>query len=190
MRKFVPKKVKPIPDNATKVFSGIIFDVYQWQQVMFDGSTQTFEKLKRPDSVQVIAIKEGKIVVLEQEQSDIGFFYSLPGGRHDENTEDELQAAKRELLEETGMRFSNWKLISAIQPLSKIDWIIYTFLSTDFVDQTEQSLESGEKIVVTLKTLDEIKVLIKDPKTRNLEKDLFQQIESIDELINLPDCSK
>lgn len=190
MRNFTPTSIKLIPKDATKVFGGIIFDVYQWQQKMFDGSTQVFERLKRPDTVQVIAIKEGKIVVLEQEQPDTGLFYSFPGGRHDEDGEDELQASKRELLEETGMKFSNWKLISAVQPLVKIDWIVYTFIATDFIDQTSQSLDSGEKITVTLKTLDEIKELSKDPKTRNLEKDLFERVRSIQEFMNLPDCSK
>ena len=190
MRKYVPTNAKLIPDNATKVFSGIIFDVYQWQQKMFDGSTETFERLKRPDSVQIIAIKDEKIIVLEQEQPDIGFFYSFPGGRHDEEEEDELEAAKRELLEETGMKFSNWKLVSTIQPLSKIDWIIYTFIASDFSDQTNQNFDTGEKITVTYKTLDEVKELNNSPKTRNLEKDLFERVHSIQELINLPDCTK
>ncbi len=36
-----------IPPNAKRVFKGIIFDVYQWQQKMFDGSKETFEMLKR-----------------------------------------------------------------------------------------------------------------------------------------------
>ena len=36
-----------IPKNATKVFSGKTFDVYQWEQEMFDGSKKIFEKLKR-----------------------------------------------------------------------------------------------------------------------------------------------
>ena len=41
-----------IPHNAKKVFNGILFDVYQWKQKMFDNSIKTFEMLKRKSSLQ------------------------------------------------------------------------------------------------------------------------------------------
>ena len=66
MRTIVPENINGIPADAKRVFEGVIFDVYQWQQKMFDGSTETFEVLKRPDSVEVIAIKDGKMVVIHE----------------------------------------------------------------------------------------------------------------------------
>lgn len=185
MRTFVPADAKLIPEQATCVFHGIIFDVYQWQQKMYDGSTKIFERLKRPDSVQVIAVKDEKIVVLEQEQPDMGFFYSFPSGRHDVKSENELQAAQRELREETGMTFSSWRLVSATQPYSKIDWIVYTFLATDFISQQEQQLDAGEKIAITFKKLEEVKELNQQPQTRDLAKDIFDKVHSIQELVQL-----
>lgn len=53
-----------IPSEATKVFDGVIFDVYQWQQKMFDGSIETFEMLKRVSTVGIIAIKDDKLALL------------------------------------------------------------------------------------------------------------------------------
>lgn len=50
-----------IPINARRVFKGIIFDVYQWEQKMFDGNFKTFEMLKRPNTVEIIAIRDNKI---------------------------------------------------------------------------------------------------------------------------------
>lgn len=44
-----PKSKQPIPENAKLVFKGKIFDTYQWEQEMYDGSRVTFEKIKRPD---------------------------------------------------------------------------------------------------------------------------------------------
>lgn len=41
-----PKSKQPIPSFAKKVFKGIMFDVYQWQQKMFEGKLETFEKMK------------------------------------------------------------------------------------------------------------------------------------------------
>jgi len=42
--------------------------VYQWPQKMFDGSTATFEMIKRPDTVQIIATVGNKILMTQEEQ--------------------------------------------------------------------------------------------------------------------------
>lgn len=186
MRTFIPAEARLIPKQAKRVFQGEIFDVYQWPQKMFDGSFQTFEMLKRPDTVQIIAVKDGKIGILEQEQPGSGLFLDLPSGRHDIETETEIEAAKRELLEETGMTFSDWKLIRAENPYAKIDWIVFTFIADGFLSQTSQTLDAGEKISVTWKTLNEIKELIKQPKNRYLGKEIFERVNSVDELLAIP----
>ena len=85
------------------VFRGVIFDVYQWPQTMFDGSTETFEMLRRPDTVKIIAIKGDKIIITRQRQPRKDWFCTYPGGRIDPTDQNELAAAKRELREETGM---------------------------------------------------------------------------------------
>lgn len=65
-----PASKQPIPQTAKRVFEGKLFDVYQWDQELFDGKTITFEKLKRPDTVNVIPITtDGQIVISEQEQT-------------------------------------------------------------------------------------------------------------------------
>ena len=56
MRKYIPEWAKLVPKEAKKVFSGVIYDVYQWPQEMFDGSMQTFEMLGRPDTVKILAV--------------------------------------------------------------------------------------------------------------------------------------
>lgn len=45
-----------IPSHATKVFSGVIFDVYQWEQELFNGNIATFEALRRPSTVIIIPV--------------------------------------------------------------------------------------------------------------------------------------
>lgn len=56
------------PKQRPKSFEGVIFDVYQWEQELFDGSTTTFEMLKRPGTVYVIAIDSNDHVVIQQEE--------------------------------------------------------------------------------------------------------------------------
>ncbi len=54
MNKTVPDDAILIPDSAKRMFEGIIFDVYQWKQTQFDGTTRDFEMLKRPDTVVIL----------------------------------------------------------------------------------------------------------------------------------------
>lgn len=136
-----------IPPEAKRVFKGVIFDVYQWQQKMFDGSSQTFEILKRPNTVEVIAIKDGKICISHQSQPTKPDFYSLFGGRAEEG-EDPLVTAKRELLEESGMESNNWQLYKSYTPLHKIDWTIYTYIAKDCKKVSDLKLDPGEKIEI------------------------------------------
>ncbi len=186
MRTIIPPNAKLLPPQAKRVFTGMIFDIYQWQQPMFDGTTETFEMLKRPDTVKVIVVKDGKIVLLEEQQPHQSPFVDLPGGRHDHEEETELAAAQRELLEETGMAFANWRLLDATQPHTKIDWLVYVFLATDFVSQTKQTLDAGEKINVTLIEFDALKDLANNPKTRYLPREILDKAESLEQLLALP----
>jgi len=186
------KNAKLIPANAARVFHGEIFDVYQWPQQLFDGSTATFEMIKRDDTVTVLAVRDGKMVILKQKQPDTDDFYGIPGGRHDHEDETELDAAKRECTEESGMTFKNWKLVHIQQPVAKMDWFIYTFLATDFIKEVPQKLDAGEKISVQLMTIDEIKNVIANLSVNSrmdLPREIFDKVETIDDLLNLPEYS-
>lgn len=127
-----PTSKQPIPDHAERVFAGVLFDVYQWQQQMYDSTTQTFEKLKRPDTVIVFAVlDDGRIVLTRQEQPGKKPFIGAAGGRVDDG-EDILEAAKRELLEETGYKADDWTLWHSEQPISKIEWAVYVFVAKKY----------------------------------------------------------
>lgn len=185
MRTTTPKNAITIPPDAKRVFKGIIYDVYHWQQQMFDGSHETFERLKRPDTVRIIAVKDGKTVVQKQQQPDGPEFYDIPGGRHDEEDETEVEAAQRELLEETGMRFKTWRLLEVVQPGRKIDWLVYTFLATDFEGEQAPQLDSGEKITTELLPFDEAKQRLASAKGRHFPG-VMKRVDSLEDLLQLP----
>lgn len=150
-----PKSKQPIPDNAKKVFGGVFFDVYQWEQELFDGTKTLFEKLKRPDTVVVFPVlDDGKIILTEQEQPGKEPFIGATGGRVDEG-EDILEAAKRELLEESGYEASEFILWDAQHPTSKIDWVIYTFIAKGLKKVAGMNLDAGEKIALKPVSFDE-----------------------------------
>lgn len=150
-----PKSKQPIPDYAKKVFSGEIFDVYQWEQKLFDGTTAIFEKLKRPDTVVVFPVlPDGRIILTEQEQPGKETFIGATGGRVDEG-EGILEAAKRELLEESGYEAEKFIFWEAQQPVSKIDWVVYTFVAKGLKKVSEISLDGGERIILKSVDFDE-----------------------------------
>lgn len=151
-----PASKQPIPDHAKKVFKGVMFDTYQWEQEMFDGSKATFEKIRRPDTVVVFPVlPNGKIILTEQEQPGKVPFMGATGGKVDEG-EDILSAAKRELLEESGYEAEEFILWDAQHPLSKVDWVVYTFVAKGLKKTADLHLDPGEKIKLLNLTLDEL----------------------------------
>ncbi len=189
MRTIIPHGARLIPNNAKKVFTGQIFNVYHWDQELFNGEKATFEMLGRPDTLQILAIKDGKLLILHEQQPGSGPFYGLPGGRHDVEKETELEAAQRELLEETGMTFKTWRLIEVAQPHTKIEWFVYRYVATNFTSETKPHLDAGEKIEVELADLARARELANGPDVRHLPKDLLERVSSIEELADLPEFS-
>ena len=189
MKKIIPEDAKLIPDEAECVFSGVIYDIYQWQQELFDGSFATFEMLRRPDTIRAICIDDGKIVILNAQQSGTQSKTSFPEGRVDPKDASIVAAAQREVKEETGMEFANWKLVEVTQPDHKMEWFIYTLITTGKTKQSKQQLDAGEKISVSMKTFDEVKELVEN-STRSLfwSRNLFDAAISLDELRVLPNC--
>ena len=144
-----------MPDHAKLVFKGVVFDTYQWNQEMYDGSTAVFEKLKRPDAVIVYPVlDDGKILLIEQEQPGAELSLGAAGGRIDEG-EGVLEAAKRELLEETGYEASEFILWDARQPTLKIDSVVFTFIAKGARKVADMNLDSGEQISLKPVTFDE-----------------------------------
>ncbi len=153
-RRLLPDGAHLIPAQATCVFRGEIFDVYQWPQRIYDGSTATFEMLRRPDTVVVIAIdSDGRLLVNDEEQPNgIVRHDFLPMGRVDQEDVSVLAAAQRELREETGWEFANWRQLDVVQPEAKIEWFVHLFIAKEPIHRAAPQLDAGEKIVT--KTID------------------------------------
>ena len=160
-----PPSKQPLPENAKLVFKGIMFYTYQWEVDGYDGSKKFFEKLKRPDTAMIIPVTEnGRIIIALQEQPHKPPFIGTIGGRVDEG-EDILEAAKRELLEETGYEAKDWILFDSIQPVSKIEWAIYTFIAKSCKKVAEQDLDGAERIDLKFVSFDEfINLAVNDDK--------------------------
>lgn len=157
------KSDNQLPSNAKLAFKGKIFEVWQWDQKMFDGSVETFEKLRRTNTAQAIATVGDKILIQTQEQPDKKkSFSSLPGGRCEEG-ENAFEAAKRELLEETGYASDDWELWCEENPVGKMIWTVYTYIARNCYHKQAPNLDAGEKIISRLISFDEFLALSDDP---------------------------
>jgi ADP-ribose pyrophosphatase len=188
MKKVIPKDSVLLPDEARRMFKGMIFDTYQWPQKLFDGSEHTFEMLKRADTVTAICIVDDKILVIDDEQPHLGSRQSFPGGRVDETDEDILSAAQREVQEETGYSFKDWRLIKVWQPYRKMEWFVYVWLAWDMSAQQPPHLDPGEKITVESLDFDTVKSLVMQ-KTGYLgeSSDILKPLNSLPDLLASPE---
>ena len=139
-----------IPENATCVFSGVQFRIWQWPQVEFDGKTATYEMAERVPSLWVVAATEEGKIVLQREvhahNPDMPF-WSLPGGKGDFD-EDPLAGAKRELSEESGYASEDWTLFKHEAETAKISWQTYVYIARNAQKTHEPHPDGGEKIEV------------------------------------------
>lgn len=158
--------MKLIPEGARKVFSGKIFQVYQWDQELFDGSKTIFELAHRVPASLVVPVVDDKILIQYEEQPTRTPFISLPGGRFDSFEEDPLDAAKRELFEESGLVSDDWELwFEGVfkGATAKED---YFFIARNCRKIQEPLHEPGERIVSEHVSFDELLDLGENPKFR------------------------
>ncbi len=159
-----------IPKNAKLVYDGDIFKVYNWQQKLFDGSYKTFEAVKRKDSVQLIVIKDNKLIIYDEQQPDTEQLITLPGGMIEWDEPPE-KAGPRELLEETGLK-ADFTFYMKKSFSGKIKWDTYYYICKNSVKVSEQKLDAGEKITVKEVSFEKFIDLTQHNKFRNKE---FQQ---------------
>ncbi len=120
--------------------------------------------LEYPDWVNVIAItKEGQFVMERQYRHGLGVDSTeLPCGVM-EKDEEPLEAAKRELLEETGYGNGEWTKLMAIgaNPGSQNN-LTHCFLAVGVEKIAEQSLDDTEELTVLLMSEAEVKSLLEN----------------------------
>jgi 8-oxo-dGTP pyrophosphatase MutT (NUDIX family) len=157
--------MKPtIPPHAEKVFEGVIFDIYHWEQELFDQTTKTFELATRPSIVAVIATRGNTIFIAQEEQPGRGIYLALPAGLAEKYDTDALATAQRELREETGLTTDDWELFTtqAIHPRLAVTDYVYIARNVSVTHPIQ--LDPGERIIEQRwVTLDELIDTVIDP---------------------------
>ena len=123
-----------------------------------------FYVTEAPDWVNVIAITtKGEFIIEEQYRHGIQqVCFELCAGMVDKE-ETPLEAAKRELLEETGYAGGNWMAFGMSVPnASGSTTKCYHFVATEVENKQEPKLERTEDINIHLVQEDEVKAMMTD----------------------------
>ncbi len=160
--------------SSEEIFDGVAIHLFRDEIMLPNGKKGVREVIRHPGAVCVLPITEdGNVIFVNQ------FRYAFnkvtleaPAGKLDEG-EEPLEAAKRELREETGLSANNIVYLGEMYTTpALIDEIIHLYLATDLVTG-EQDLDEDEFINVLEMPLSEaeemvMKGLIEDSKTQTL----------------------
>jgi ADP-ribose pyrophosphatase len=133
------------------------------------GKEYPFYILATRDWTNIIALTPGKKVLLVSQYRHGSGEVSLeiPGGAVDPK-ERPLEAAQRELLEETGYKASRWHLLGKIRPNPAIlNNHCHLYLALGAKPAGDLDLDEGEELEVSLRDLKEIPRMIRNGKIRH-----------------------
>ena len=96
--------------SSESIFNGVVLQLFKDTVSLPDGRTSSREFLRHLGAVCVVPVTaDGKIIVERQYRYAVGqTLVEIPAGKLDYKGEDHLEAAKRELREETGYTADRW----------------------------------------------------------------------------------
>lgn len=159
--------------SSEEVYSGRLLHVFSDKVSLPNGHTSTREIIHHMGAVCVIPLTEDNEVIIEKQ-----FRYpfkevltEIPAGKLDSPDEDPLEAAKRELKEETGYTAKDWTYLGIYYPtVAYTDEKIYIYMARD-LHKGERHLDPDEFLNVYTVPLEKLvedveKDLIPDGKTQ------------------------
>lgn len=143
------------------IYDGKFIHVVKRAVELPNGNQSTREVVLHPGAVTVLAITDDqKILLVRQYRNACGaVLVETPAGKL-EKGEDPLEAAKRELEEETGYTAHNWKHLSSYFTSPGFsNEMLHAYVATE-LQKTQQNLDTDEFLDVIEASADEVKEML------------------------------
>ena len=156
--------------GGEQVWSGRMFSVHRDRFEHDDGETVERDVAKHPGAVGVVAHDGERLYLVSQPREATGeqSLLELPAGKLDEEGEDVLDTAKRELAEEIGKGAREWRHLTTFYTTPGFsDEECHVYLATDLHDESAE-VDENERIeieTVPLDRLDDAIERTRDAKT-------------------------
>jgi len=158
--------------GSDTVYEGSFFTVHRDRFRHEDGEEVTRDVVRHPGAVAIVVLDGDRIWLVRQprEAIDSPDFLEIPAGKLDEEGEDALATAKRELAEELGKQARKWEQLGSFYTSPGFtDEKVYLYLATGISNvDTQPAVEHNERIDVEVRSvaeLDEVLAESQDSKT-------------------------
>lgn len=138
---------------STPIYHGRILSLRKDDVRMSDGVVAVREVVEHPGAVAIVALQDdGKVVLVHQYRHPVrAFLYELPAGLLDMPGEAPLEAARRELFEETGLAAHDWSvLLDLYTSPGMTDEVIRVYLARGISESADRFQPEDEEITMTV----------------------------------------
>ena len=156
--------------GGEEVFAGKVFAVQRDRFRYEDGDEAEREIARHPGAVGMVAHDGEQLYLVRQPRETVGdpALLEIPAGKLDEDGEDPLDTAKRELAEEIGKGAREWRFLTRFYSTPGFaDEEVHIYLATDLYDEPAEAEENEriEIVTVPLADLDDTIAECRDGKT-------------------------
>ena len=156
--------------GSDEIWSGKIATVRVDRVRYDDGEEADREVVAHPGAVAIVAHDGEHLYLVRQPRETVGdpALLEIPAGKLDEDGEDPLDTAKRELAEEIGKGAREWRFLTRFWSTPGFaDEEVHVYLATDLYDESAEAEENEriEIVEVPLDDLDSVVEECRDAKT-------------------------